>query len=421
MTLRPSRSWAILFLAAALAVPAAGQSYRAFQDEYQALLETVRFRFGPLRIVPSFTLREAGYDDNVYFESDRGEPVRDLTATLSPEVRAYWPIRGRLILFVRDNPEYVYFLEQSAQRAFTNSLGGGFRALLPGRFVLSAEYGDDEHRRRLSSELQIPVNDRTRSIKAGLAFETARKSSLGLTGAVRKLSFEDVARSPGDIPLGRLLDREEREAAVEAYYQLVPGTFLFLRGGLQEFRFESPDASWRDASAAFAQAGLRFPILGRLRGILNVGYKSFDPKREGEPVFRGLVGDTGLDLRTGRFNLRLRYARDLSFSAYESLFYFVERTFAAGGSVYLTRFLRLDYDYGLGRSDFMERGSAASGDGSPSASRADERRQHTLALVVRLFRTTGLGVAFNAQRWTSVGSGFDRRRNFIGAVLTQSF
>jgi len=155
---------------------------------------------------------------------------------------------------------------------------------------------------------------------------------------------------------------------------------------------------------------------------LNLGYKNFDPKKAGEPAFRGLVGDTGIDVRTGRFAFRTQFARDLVFSTYAQIFYFVENSWRTGGSLYLTSFLKIEYDFSQGRAEYLERGA----DKSPDeivfpGGRKDRHRLHSLGLVVRVFRTMGIGLAWNSERWTSSPLNFDRDRNFIGVVLTRNF
>jgi len=414
----------IAFLIAALGLAAASsaQSYQIFADEYQRILTETRWKLGPFRIYPALAIRDVGFDDNLYFGTDEGKPVKDFTATVSPEVRIYWPLRTRLLLYVRENPEYAYFRKESYQRSFTNSYGAGFRYLLLGRFVLSADAGNDKHRRRISSEFQIPANDRVRSIAAGLSYETARKTSIGITAAVRKISYEEVMILPEAVPVERLLDREDREIAAEAYYQLFSDGYLFFRGGFQEYRFVDETAVWRNASATDIRAGLRFPLLGRIRGVLNLGYKLFDPKTAGEPKYAGLVGNTGLDLRTGRFAVRLQFVRDLVFSTYSEVFYYVEDSVRLGGSVYLTPFLKIDYDFSRGRADYSTRPMPSGGEGAEaSGEREDRHRLHSLGLIFRIFKTAGVGLSWNAERWTSGFSNFDRTRNFVGLVLNKTF
>jgi hypothetical protein len=45
----------------------------------------------------------------------------------------------------------------------------------------------------------------------------------------------------------------------------------------------------------------------------------------------------------------------------------------------------------------------------------------TAGIVVRLFRTTGIGITYNRSVWISTTVGFDRKRNYIAAYVTQDF
>ncbi len=219
----------LIFFCLGLAGALSAQSYQVFADEYRRLTEQAFLRLGPLRLFPSLGVRDAGFDDNLYFGSDDGAPKKDFTATLSPEIRVYWPLRDVLILTFRENPEYAYFQRETRQRGFANSYGAGFRSLLLRRFVLSGAFGNDVHRRRLSSEFQIPANDRVRSLEAGLSYETARKTSIGITGAFRRISYEEIRIDPADAPVSRLLDREEREMG-GSLLPAVSRRVSFLRG-----------------------------------------------------------------------------------------------------------------------------------------------------------------------------------------------
>jgi hypothetical protein len=411
------RRWVTIILGIFLLAGAlSAQSYQIFSDEYQRLLTQSRWKLGPFRLFPTISVRDFGYDDNLYFGGYNEGRKKDFTATLSPEIKAYWPLRNSFIFYLWENPEYAYYYRETQQRVFTNSYGAGLRSLLLGRFVLSGEYGNDVHRRRLSSEFQIPVNDRTRSFRAGLSFETARKTSIGITYALRKISYEEINYNPEDASVSQLLDREEREIGAEAYYQLFADGFLFVRGDYEEYRFLDDTALWRNSSSASFWTGLRFPLLGRMRGVLNLGYKKFDPKRAGEPSFQGLVGNTGLDLRTGRFAVRLDFARDLVFSSYAEIFYFVENSVRLGGSAYLTSFLKIDYDYSGGRATYFARAGETGSEG-----RVDRHRNHSVGLLVRVFKTSGIGISWNFERWTSNFGNFDRTRNFLGVTFTRSF
>ncbi len=408
---------AILGLAGAAAT-AAGQSYEAFQAEWTRVTEHPTFRLGPFQAFASFAIRRLGYGDNIYFE-DR--PVRDFTATLVPSLTVYLPIRRKAIFYVRESPEYTFFLRETRMREFTNGYGGGAKVLLFNRFVLSGDYQFQSRIEAVSVELGRPTRDTLIRTSAGLYYETARRTSIGLTGSIDKMSYEDVSAEGGQIALSSLLDRTERNAALEVYYRIWSEAFWFVKAGATDYRFAASAGS-RDATSVQATTGIRFPLLGRVSGTLSVGYKKFDPKAAGRASYAGLVADSEIEARTGRFALRAGFGRDLRFSYYDDAFYYIEDSFRTGGSFYPAGFVRLDYGYNRGRLRYprVEAADPVSG-ATVIDSRTDDQWSHSAALVFRVFRTAGLGVQATFERWTSTVPGWNRDRTYAGVYLTSRF
>jgi hypothetical protein len=396
-----------------------GQSYRVFQDELDNIRNNIRLSFGPFKIQPLLQLRDLGYDDNIYFES---RPISDYTGTLSPEVRVFLPFRNYLILSFRDNPEYVYYLKESRRRVFTNSYGFGAKLLFLHRFVLSGDYHYDEHRQRLSSELGHLVTDISQGYSLGLFYETARKTSLGFTGFINYLKYGDIETAAGEIPLSRILNRQERGGTMEFYYRLFWDGYFFVSAGYTEFQFESAESSWRDAYSYQGYMGIRFPLTGGVRGTLSLGYKKFMPRAEGRKRFSGLVGKTELSARFGRIGLRLNYGRDNVFSYWEDVFYFIEDRVASGLSYYLTTFLRLDYNYEYSTANYPEFSAVDTATGEPTRiRRVDKHQTHSVGLVFRVYRNMGLGLTWNLAQWTSDLPGWNRKKTFVGVNLIYQF
>ena len=171
-----------------------GQSYVAFGEEWRRIVEGLKFSLGPLKIDPEFSLRNLGYDSNVYYDN---REVGDYTGTVSPAVTAYLPFRRSLILYVRENPEYNFYLHEKALRAFTNSYAAGLKYLLFRRFVLTGAYQYNEYQRRISTEIGTPTRDVSRTLSAGLYYETARKTSIGISVQSTRFSYQDLLTPEG--------------------------------------------------------------------------------------------------------------------------------------------------------------------------------------------------------------------------------
>ncbi len=408
----------VLALAASFA-SLSGQTYQMFSEEMNQIREKAPFSFGPLRLFPSLALRNVGYDSNVFFDA---RPKADYTGTFSPEVRAYLPLGGTILFTARENPEYSFYLNEKNRREFSNSFGFGLRALVLGRFVLDGSAHYDKHRRPQSSELGALVTDTSKGYEAGLTFETPRRTSLGIKAVFNDVSLEDYAPAETGVPLSGILNRIERGLQAEFNYEISPGGYFFLSGMVTEFAFASAVSNWKDSTAMEGFAGVRFPIGGKIRGTLALGFKKFAPKEAGPAEFSGLVGKTELEGRFGPLGLRASYSRDSVFSVWTDVLFFIDSRYGAGASFYLTPFLRLDYNYDLGNADYPDFPGAgpAPGEGS-SGRRRDNHATHSAGIVVRLFGNTGLGLTWNSARWTSTMAGWDRRREFIGVFLTYEF
>lgn len=418
MTITTRRFLAALLGFAGVVASASGQSYVAFQSEWARVTQNAAFHLGPFQAFLSFDLRRVGYGDNVYFEE---RPIRDFTATLAPALTFYLPLRRRAIFYVRESPEYTFFLRESRMREFTNGYGAGGKVLLLNRFVLSGDFGRQSRIQAISVELGRPTRETRVAASAGLFYETARRTSIGLTGSIQKFSYADVSSDAGEIPLSSLLDRTERTAGVELYYRVRSEAFWFVRAGATEYRFNQTTVS-RDATSVQAVSGLRFPILGRISGTVSFGYKKLDPKAVGRASFSGLVADSLIEARTGRFAVRAGFRRDLGFSYFESAFFYIDNGFSAGGSFYPAGFFRLDYSYTQSRLLYpgVDAADAAAG-ATVTDPRTDRIWTHSAALVFRVFRTAGLGIQAARDRWTSSVPGWDRDRTYAGVYLTSRF
>jgi hypothetical protein len=168
--------------------------------------------------------------------------------------------------------------------------------------------------------------------------------------------------------------------------------------------------------------GIRFPLAGFIRGLLSFGYRRFNPSAEGQKPFSGVFGNTGLEMRRGKFGVRLRYARDIFFSYDPASYYYIDHNYGLGASYYLTDFLRLDYNFSQGIMDYPQAIRVLTAEGAPGeAFRKDKQIGHSTGWTVRIYRDIGLGLVWNYSKWTSTPLGFSRKRHLIGATLTYQF
>ncbi len=413
---------AVLLIVCASGVRLSGQSYRNFREEYSDIRERARLRFGPLRVMPAFRLSEIGYDSNVYFRDEGSEAVSDFTTTLGAEARGYWLIGSSVILSVTENPEYLFYAREKDLRAFSNSFSSGLRLLLLRSFSLSADYHVQSHVRRSTSELDQRIRDTTTGGAAGFFFETPRGTAVGVTGTLEDFRYKDIAAGGPDDIYARALDRRESTAAFELYYRVFSRSAFFATAGYARYEFVFPEFAWRDGSSLEFAGGLRFPLLGRARGTISLGWKSFRPASTERKPFQGFVADTDIAFRAGRIGLNLGFARDMAFSYMQTAYYYVEGRVRAGLSLYITPSFRIDGTVQRGTMAYPEPQEVWDGSGYiVIENREDVHRTYSVGPVLRLAGSVGLGLTYNHYRRTSNAPGFNVRRDFAGAFLTYEF
>lgn len=399
-----------------------GQSYQSFRSELDRITKGTKLKIGPFRIFPTIQFRNIGYDDNVYYQREEDNPASDFTGTVSPEVKVYFLYRNNLILSLTENPEYVYYFKQKRERRFNNRFLPAFKLLFLNRFVISGDYSWSNRRYRVTSEFDVRANEKIKSYNGRLFYETARRTSFGFTWSVRTIRYEDITLPGEEIYLSRLLNRKEINTNFELYYRVFSESIFFVRGGYTEYKFEHVQTGWRNSFSYQVYSGIRFPLLGRVRGTLSLGYKKFVPIIEGKKGFTGFVGNTSLDFRVARFGFRLNYNRDCHFSYWTNNVFYNENSYGAGISFYLTKFLRVDYNLSLGKANYPELISLRMPDGSYEEIKMKNiYRTHTAGFVFRIIRNTGIGLMVIYWERESNYYWENRNRMFMGGYITYEF
>ena len=153
---------------------------------------------------------------------------------------------------------------------------------------------------------------------------------------------------------------------------------------------------------------------------MSLGYKTFEPLAEGRETFSGIVGQADIDYRLRTIRLRATYRRDSRFSFYGDNVFFIENQIGGGVSLYLTRFLRLDYDYRYGSNAYPESFWFIGGE-DVLIEREDIYQTHSAGIVVRVLRDIGIGLDVNYWERTSNVYAGKRDWLFVGGSLVYDF
>jgi len=419
------RKHAALALALCLAVTAgrlSGQTYRTFDDDYKGIQARTGFLMGPIKMVPSLLAANIGYDSNVLYRTAEDDPVSDTVATIAPRIQAFWLLGRSVILSFTDVPAYYHYVHEESLRTLSNSAVPAARILL-GRLSLSGDYHVLNDQKRGSSEISEPVLNTQEGWNARVFFETPRGTALGLSGSADDFRFRTAGSELPFDSYARTLDRRERTLALEFYYRVFNRSHLFVTAGASDYVFLHPTSAWRDADSQQVYGGIRFPLAGQAaRGTVALGYKRFVPRTAEREEFSGLVADTDVVFRTGRFGFTVAYKRDNSFSYIDTAYYFIEDRFRTGLTFYVFQFLRLEAGWQAATWSYPEPYTVLI-DGQPVVieDRRDQVRIFTAGLAVRIAGSVGFGVNYNFYRRRSNAPGFDIDRNYLGASLAYDF
>lgn len=412
----------LILLIATCSLSVMGQSYYTFSSEMSRIAERTRFKIGPFRLYPTFSIRNIGYDDNVYYRREQDDPISDYTATLSPEIQVNVLFRNYLILSFTENPAYLFYFNQTRERSWNNSLSSQFKLLLFNRFVLTGSYDHSSRKIRATSEFSARIHTIDSRYRMGLYYETPRQTALGLSASSGRLSYGNESLEDQNILYNRALGRREKAVELEFYYRIFSESSLFMNLGYSEYNFNDPGYRWRDAHSYHFDVGIRFPLMGRMQGLLSVGYRKMIPEEEGRKSFSGFSGNGEIEYRFNRFRFRLAYGRNNRFSYFTDTVYFTEQRIGGGISFYLTRFLRLSYDIRYGENQYPESVDITLPGGSTfGLRRKDFYRTHTFGFAFRVVGSTGIG--FDVDWWERSSNYYfeERNRYFVGVSITQDF
>ncbi len=152
-----------------------------------------RLRLGPVRILPSVSVWNAGYDSNVYGTSDN--PVADWTFTINAGARFLVPFGPKFVFRADAFPQYTWYHELTDRDQF----GGVYNASLYGFFNrLTTEFAGNysQQYNRYSSEVDSLVFETSKSAVARLELELSAKWSLFGRGEYQEVNYDQIQGPP---------------------------------------------------------------------------------------------------------------------------------------------------------------------------------------------------------------------------------
>lgn len=296
------------------------------QEQLEEEMAEARWNLGPIRLAPSFGLRQVQYADNVFAlpEGRAGEDESDLTATVGAGLTAYLPIGPDVIWTAQAAPAYVWWRDQDDRRQLT---GRYSTALVAGfnRLRLRLEANRREEQDRFSSEeLQLAV---LRQDRARGEAEVRLAGGLWLFGGGSVSELEDRTETTGEDPrVARfdLLDRQETLVQGGLAYEF-PNQ-LRVAVGVEDTETEL-DPGRRNLSSQGSGPLLELLYPGaRLTFGLELARRDLEPlDGSGFVPLEETTGNLRLDLQPGwRFTFQIYARRQLALSLNQQFNSFLE-------------------------------------------------------------------------------------------------
>jgi hypothetical protein len=163
------------------------------QEDVNEEMSRARMRLGPIRLLPSINVWNAGYDSNVFATSDN--PVGDWTVSVNAGARFLVPFGSKFVLRADAFPQYTWYNELSERDEF----GGRYAGSLYGffnRMTMELAGGYFQQYQLYSTEVDTFVFQTSTN---GLAkFDIELTSHLGVfgQGSYRDVRYEQVDGPP---------------------------------------------------------------------------------------------------------------------------------------------------------------------------------------------------------------------------------
>jgi hypothetical protein len=372
-----------------------------------------RFITGPIAWTPTFELRDAGVDSNVF--NTPTDAKEDMTATARSQVDSVLKL-GLLRATTVGSLEYNYFEQYASQRGLNRRVSSHLEIPVT-RFSPNMTVSWARMKERSGNEIDIRTPRTDFAYTGGLEARFTEKLSV-IASAGRQKSTYDPGFSFHDVEIAQQLNRESTMASVTARVALTPLTSLSINATAAHDSFPFRPAAATDNGRIDAR--FEFAPDAVIRGAASVGYHSMQPyyrrtARSSAAAFSGVTSSIDLGytfLGTTRF--MGHFSRDANYSLYLNQPYYLS-TF--GGLQILQRL--------FGPVDLDLRGSLETLDYPQTETESaylDTAKTLGGGLSVRVSRQAVLAMLYdNSGRHSERGSEFGYQRRRIYTTITYGF
>jgi hypothetical protein len=281
-----------------------------------------RFITGPISWTPTFELRDAGVDSNVF--NTPTDAKEDMTATARSQVDAVLKL-GLLRATTVGSLEYSYFEQYTSQRGLNRRVSTHLEIPMT-RFSpnMTVSWGRMKERSGNEIDLRTPRTDF--AYAGGLEARLTPKLTVIATAGRQKSTY-DPGFTFHDLEVAQQLNRESTMATVTTRVALTPLTSLSIDATAAHDSFPFRPAAATDNGRIDAR--FEFAPDAVIRGAASVGYHSMQPyyrrtSRSTAAAFSGITSsiDLGYTL-LGATRFITHFSRDANYSLYMNQPYYL--------------------------------------------------------------------------------------------------
>ena len=267
-------------------------------------------RLGPLALAPSLTLRNFGWDSNVFRQPTDGVEEGDFTATTSPRIQG-WLRLGRARVRGQSTLDFVYFQNHPSERSVDQYHEGALELPL-GRVTPYVSGTWVNAKQTYGFEVDARIRRREQTGRAGADFRLSPRTSIDVTARRSRVEFD-----PADFQdpfTSEFDDYTSRSASIAVRHELTPFTSVAVTVDKRQDRFDL--APERDSDSLGIASGFEFKPFALVSGKAYLGWLRVDLVEPGSQSFGGVVGAVDLAYTLlGATRLAVQVNRDVSYSA----------------------------------------------------------------------------------------------------------
>jgi hypothetical protein len=301
---------------------------------------------GRVKLAPGLSVREIGWDSNVFDEPDDAPPKEDWVVAVVPDVAVF-----TLLRFVRlsayAGSELTYYDTYESERS-TGYAARGRADLLLGRLRPFVGGGTAETRTRPNGEIDARADRQLYEVSGGIAFDLSPASLFYGSTYRSEENYEDALED--GVNIGQTLSRESSNYQAGMKTDLTPLLSLQLYGSYQEEKFTFEPI--RNSDSRMATAVFRFAPEAVVTGTINLTFRDMMFDDPGLKPYRGFTGTAAMIypfLEIGRFSAALNRVVEYSFDSLEG--YYLEQSYNLSYTHFL--FGELDAQVRGGRATFQ--------------------------------------------------------------------